>query len=76
MTNEQKIIATKVGLLKLAEQLGTFHFACPNCAFARYGKQLLALIDLKFDNILFRGHVRFTFSIEPDFTSTYALYPR
>lgn len=35
MTNEQKIIATKVGLLKLAEQLGNVSQACKVMGYSR-----------------------------------------
>jgi hypothetical protein len=35
MTNEQKIIATKVGLLKLAEQLGNVSHACKLLGYSR-----------------------------------------
>jgi ACT domain-containing protein len=35
MTNEQKIIATKLGLLKLAEQLGNVSEACKVMGYSR-----------------------------------------
>jgi hypothetical protein len=35
MTNEQKIIATKLGLLKLAERLGNVSEACKGMGYSR-----------------------------------------